>query len=140
MAVVGTLTCGLGGETQSGEANVLAQGREVICQFRPGDNGAEETYVGTMQGVGKSDSVFGRGAVIMAVKVPLTMSIVPGMLQQSYSADASPRNAATPLVGDRNTRILLQPLNEEEGRVAKGKLQPDGVIVLIELKLQSSPA
>lgn len=140
MAVVGTLTCGLGAEAQSGEASAAAQGREIRCQFRPGDNGAEEIYVGTLQGVGKSDSLFGSGAVIMAVKAPMSMTISPGMLQQVYSADAARRSASAPLVGDRNTRILLQPLNEEEGRVARGKQQPDGVIVLIELKLQSSPA
>lgn len=140
MAVVGTLTCGLGAEMQSGEANAAAQGREIRCQFRPGDNGAEETYIGTLQGVGKSASLFGSGAAIMAVKAPMSMTISPGLLQQAYSADATRRSASAPLVGDRNTRIVLQPLNEEEGRVAKGKQQPDGMIVLIELKLQSSPA
>lgn len=140
MAVLGTLTCGLGAQMQSGEANAAAQGREVRCQFRPGDDGAEEIYVGTMQGIGKSDTLFGRGTVIMAVKAPLMTPISPGMLQQGYSADATRRSASAPLVGDRNQRILLQPLNEEIGRVAQGKQQPDAVIVLIELKLQSSPA
>jgi hypothetical protein len=135
------LTCGFGGEAKAADdTSAAAQGRDVICQFRPGNNGAEETYVGTMQGVGKADKLFSRGAMIMAVKAPLATRIAPGMLQQTYSADATPRAAATPLVGDRNQRILLQPLNEEEGRVAKGKLQPDAIIVLIELRLQSSPA
>jgi hypothetical protein len=139
MAVIGTLTCSLGAKMRSAESSG-AQGRDVRCWFRPGDNGAEETYIGTLQGVGKSDSLFGSGAVIMAVKAPFSMAISPGMLQQAYSADAARRSASAPLVGDRNERIVLQPLNEEEGRVAMGKQKPDGVIVVIELKLQSSPA
>src|SRR5262245_45624995 len=66
--VLGTLTCTVGGEAQS--ANPAAQGRDVICHFRPGSDGAEEVYVGTMQGVGQAKTVFGRGAVMLAVKVP----------------------------------------------------------------------
>jgi hypothetical protein len=62
------------------------------------------------------------------------------MLQQSYSADAAPKGAAVPLVGDRNRDIVLQPLHEEEGRVARGDRQLDAAIILIELRLKSSAA
>jgi hypothetical protein len=140
MTVVGTLTCGLGAESQASQANPAAQGRDVVCRFRPGTHGAAETYVGKMQGVGKSRSLFAEGTVILAVKAPAATALAPGMLQQTYSTDAAPRSAAPPLVGDRNKAVVLQPLRVEEGRVAKGRLRPDAVIVLVELKLQASPA
>jgi hypothetical protein len=139
MEVVGTLTCSLGGESKAWDANPAAQGRDVLCQFRPGDRGPEETYVGTVQGVGKASVLFARGAVMMSVRAAVAEAS-PGMLQQSYSADAAPKGAAVPLVGDRNRDIVLQPLHEEEGRVARGDRQLDAAIILIELRLKSSAA
>lgn len=139
MAVVGTLTCGLGAESKTGDANLAAQGREVLCRFQPGEQGPEEFYSGTVQGVGKADTLFSKGAVILSVRAPMPHA-APGMLQQTYSADASPKGAAPPLVGDRDKSIILQPLNEEAGRVSSGKVRPDALIVLLELKLKSSAA
>ena len=136
--VVGTLTCSVGGEAEA--ANPAAQGRGILCRFRPGTDGAEEVYVGTMQGVGQAKAIFGRGAVMLAVKAPASTAILPGLLQQSYATDAGPGGAAPPLVGERNRSIILQPLAEEEGRVAAGKTQPESLIISVELTLRSTPA
>ena len=139
MAVVGTLTCGLSAENKAVDANPAAQGRDVLCRFQPGADGPVEVYVGTVQGVGKADVLFAKGAMILSVRAPAARA-APGMLQQSYSTDAAPKGAAPPLVGDRNKSIMLQPLHEQEGRVAKGELRPDALIVLMELRLRSSAA
>lgn len=137
LTVLGTLSCDVAAES---DANPAAQTRDLLCHFRPGAQGPEETYVGTMQGIGQTKRLFARGAVILNVKAPASTAIVPGMLQQAYSADAAPGAAAAALVGDRNRTIVLQPLAEEEGRVAEGKSQPDAVIIVVELTLRSSPA
>jgi hypothetical protein len=119
------------GETEAAAASPAAQGGALD---QAGTEGAEEVYVGTMQGVG------GRGAVMLAVKAPASTAILPGLLQQSYATDAGPGGAAPPLVGERNRSIILQPLAEEEGRVAAGKTQPESLIISVELTLRSTPA
>ncbi len=138
MAIVGTLTCGLSAENKAVDANPAAQGRDVLCQFQPGAEGPVEIYAGTVQGVGKADVLFAKGAVILSVRAPAARA-APGMLQQTYSADSAPKGAAPPLVGDRNKTVVLQPIHEQEGRVAKGA-KPDALIVLLELRLRSSAA
>ena len=140
--VLGTLTCSLTGEDEdTPSATAVGKGREVLCEFLPGQNGPRETYVGSAQGVGKTGLLFGRGAVILSVKGPSASKLAPGMLTQSYAVDAGTSgNALSPLVGERDKSIMLQPLAEEEGRVAKGKTQPEAVLILVELKLQASPA
>jgi hypothetical protein len=143
MTVVGTLTCSLTAEAEnaSGDTTSMGLGREVQCSFQAGRLGPEEIYVGSVQGVGKTQVLFGRGAVILSVKAPASTNMAPGLLSQSYAVDAaSGGNALAPLVGERNKAIMLQPLAEEEGRVAKGKSQPDAVLIVVELKLKASPA
>jgi Protein of unknown function (DUF992) len=136
--VLGTLTCSLGGEPDTAS---VGQGRSVLCRFRPGSQGAEETYVGSMQGVGQTKTLFGRGTMMLAVKGPASTALASGLLQQTYEADATTSGASTaPLIGARNRSIVLQSLTEEEGRVAAGKTQSDAVVILIELKLEASPA
>lgn len=136
--VLGTLTCTMGSEP---ETNSIGQGRNVLCRFRPGSQGAEETYAGSMQGVGKTQTLFGRGTVMLAVKGPASTVIAPGLLQQAYEADATTSGAnSAPLIGSRNRSIVLQSLMEEEGRVAGGKIQSDAVVILIELKLEATAA
>ena len=138
MTAVGTLTCSLGAENKSG-INPAAQGREVLCRFLPNGDAPTETYVGTVQGVGKADALFAGGAILLSVRAP-SAGTAPGMLQQSYSIDAAPKGTSPPLVGSRTTNIVLQPLKEEVGRVARGDVTPDSMIVLLELRLQSSSA
>ena len=138
MTVLGTLTCSLTGAGEGGSTGI---GREMICQFQPGQRGAEEVYTGSVQGVGKADLLFGRGAVLLSIKGPASMEMGPGMLTQTYAVDAGASGGApAPLIGERNKLIVLQPLAEQEGRVAAGKTQPDAVIIRVELTLQSTPA
>jgi hypothetical protein len=135
---LGTLTCSLLGE---GQGATMGVGRDVICKFQPGPRGAEETYTGSVQGVGKAEIVFGTGAVLLSVKGPASTEVTPGLLSQTYAVDATASGSAmAPLIGDKNKYIMLQPMAEQEGRVAAGKTQPDAVIILVELKLQSTPA
>jgi Protein of unknown function (DUF992) len=140
MQEVGTLVCSLTGETEANPNTASSGiGRDVLCQFQPGAQGPEETYVGSVQGVGQAKLLFGRGAVLLSVKAPASTGMTPGLLSQSYSVDAAASgNAISPLVGENIRTITLQPLAEEEGRVGKGKTQPDAVLITVELKLQSS--
>jgi hypothetical protein len=143
MREIGTLTCTLLGEGDAGASSVTGSGagREMQCRFQVGTLGPEETYTGTVQGVGKAELLFGTGAVLLAVKAPQSTGPVPGLLAQTYAVDAgASANAFAPLVGDKKRTIVLQPLAEKEGRVKEGKMQPEAVIILVELRLQSSPA
>ncbi|NJO24204.1 MAG: DUF992 domain-containing protein [Sphingomonadales bacterium] len=138
MIIIGTLTCNLMGEGNSASSGV---GREMICRFQPGLHGPAEVYTGSVQGVGKADLLFGKGAVLLSVKAPQSTEIAPGLLAQSYAVDAAASGSAfAPLIGDRKKLIVLQPQMEQEGRVAEGKSQPEAVIIVVELKLQSTPA
>jgi hypothetical protein len=140
---VGTLTCTLAGETQ-GERNQPGQGREAVCTFRPGDRGAEETYVGTLHFIGRREQLSIRGTVLMTVKAPLATKSAPGLLQQSYAADASSAaEKQMPLVGQTNNGLVLHPeaLEPGEPSLALGKSRtPQPMIITAELKLKSSPA
>ena len=136
-ATLGTLTCSLSEDVNAGPA---AQRRDILCQFRAGNRGSEETYVGILQSVGQAEALFGRGTVMLEIKGPASLSIVPGLLQQVYAAEASAVSAAAPLIGQTNSAIVLQPLTKEEGRVAAGKTRPEAAIIMVELKLKSTPA
>jgi hypothetical protein len=137
--LLGYLTCTLAGQD---DPATPGQGRDALCHFRPGRSGPEETYIGTLQGLGTPQSLFGKGTIILAVKGSSTADVIPGMLEQNYSADATKTSAASiPLIGDTNKELSPQPMTEEEGRVAKGgDKTPDAAIVLIELRLHVSPA
>jgi hypothetical protein len=137
LITLGMLTCSL---TVAPDASPAAPTRDVLCHFTPGSEGSQEVYVGTMQGVGQMQALFGKGAVILAVKGPSSTRIVPGLLQQTFSAEASLATAAPPLTGEKNSTVLLQPWTEQEGRVAAGNARPDAAIITVELRLQSSPA
>jgi hypothetical protein len=136
--VVGTLTCSLMGKREGAGQGI---GQDITCQFQPGSVGAIETYTGSLQGVGKTDLLFGKGAVLLVVKAPASVKLRPGVLAQTYAADAAASgSAAAPLSGEKNKWITLHPLAEQEGRVAQGKTQPEAVIIVVELALQSTPA
>lgn len=138
MIVLGTLTCALTGEAEGVSSGM---GRDMLCTFQPGHRGPEETYIGTVQGVGKGELLFGTGSVLLSIKGPASTEATPGMLTQTYSVDAGASGGApAPLIGEKNKLIVLQPLAEQEGRVAEGKTQPDAVIIRVELALQSTPA
>lgn len=138
LSVLGTLSCSLTGEGDGASSGI---GREMICKYQPGQRGPEEVYRGSIQGVGQATQLFGKGAVLLAVKGPPSTDAIPGMLAQTYAVDAGASGGApAPLIGEKNKQIVLQPLTEQEGRVAEGKTQPDAVIIRVELSLQSTPA
>jgi hypothetical protein len=114
----------------------VAQGQDVLCQFRPGISGPEETYVGTLQGAGRVKALFADGTIMLMVKQFGSGQTTPGMLAQDYSADAAARGRAAPLIGDRNNAVVLQPIISGEGR--KQGEAPDALIVVAQLQLRSS--
>lgn len=137
--LVGQLTCTMIGESQP-DPSGIAQGRDVSCQFRPGISGAEETYVGTLQGAGQVKKLFELGTIMLLVKQIGSDAVTPGILAQSYSADASTRSGrSAPLIGDRNNRVVLLPLMGR-GEQTSVSDAPDALIVLADLKLLASPA
>jgi Protein of unknown function (DUF992) len=136
LTTLGTLTCSL---SEAG-AGPSTQVRDILCRFTAGSLGSEETYAGTMQSVGQAEALFGSGTVMLEVKGPAGLGIVPGLLQQAYAAESSVGSASPPLIGETNSAILLQPLTREEGRVAAGRIRPEAAIVMVELKLKSTPA
>lgn len=141
--VVGQLTCTIIGESEAdASAAGVAQGRDVLCEFRPGTSGAGERYVGTLQGAGQVKALFERGTIMLVVKQFGSSEASPGMLAQSYSADAAARaGRSAPLVGDKNNTVMLQPMIEREaGDQAKKGDIPDALIVVAELKLEASSA
>jgi hypothetical protein len=78
---------------------------------------------------------------MLEVKGPAALGIVPGLLQQAYAAESSAAaSASAPLIGETNSAIVLQPLIRGEGRVAAGRIRPEAAIVMVELKLKSTPA
>lgn len=137
LTTLGTLTCSL---SEGAGAGQTGQARDILCRFRAGSLGTEETYSGTMQSVGQAEALFGSGTVMLEVKGPAALGIVPGLLQQAYAVEASSVKAAAPLFGETNSAIVLQPLTKEEGRVAAGKTRPEAAIITVELKLKATPA
>ena len=137
LTTLGTLTCSL---SEGAGAGPAAQVRDIVCRFRAGSLGSEETYAGTMQSVGQAEALFGAGTVMLEVRGPAAQGVVPGLLQQAYAAEASPVSAAAPLFGETNSAIALQPLTREEGRIAAGRIRPEAAIIMVELKLKATPA
>jgi Protein of unknown function (DUF992) len=137
LITLGTLTCSL---SEGAGAGPAAQVRDILCRFRAGSLGSEETYAGTMQSVGQAEALFGTGTVMLEVKGPAALGILPGLLQQAYVAETSALSTSAPLIGETNSAIVLQPLTREEGRVAAGRTRPEAAIIMVELKLKATPA
>ena len=134
----GILTCSLALEDKS----QASQGREALCQFRLGDRGADETYVGTFQIIGQDKLPPGSTTIMLVVKTPVSKTIAPGLLQQIYSAAASAgAGKQSPLVVEKDSSIVLQSASAQpEGHsMALGQSMP-ATIMVAELKLKSSPA
>ena len=137
---LGTLTCSLAPEVQHAPGEP-GQGRAALCHFRPGNKGAEETYVGTFQFIGHGNASDSR-TVMLVVKAPVSKKIESGLLQQTYSADASTgAGKQSPLLGSRDSSIVLQSASERPAMpsMALGQSMPP-IIIIAELKLTSSPA
>jgi hypothetical protein len=138
---LGTLTCTVAPST-SARPIEQGQARDVLCQFRPGNKGAEETYVGTLQFVGQEAQLANKGVAMFVVKAPPTTKIAPGLLQQKYSTEgAAARDRNAPLSGNEDNSIILQSATEHADRPNLALGQPPPVMILsLELKLQATPA
>jgi hypothetical protein len=141
-AEIGVLTCSLEEPASApaiGAPAAESHVRDAICTFKP-TSGSEETYVGVVQGV--TISADKKSTVIWRVKADVTTSVVPAMLQQSYAIDnATPADQLAPMIGESNSRIVLQSLTDkQEGSAsAAQKPAPSGYVIIgLQLKLRSA--
>jgi len=141
---IGLLICGLGegAEVESGGDAITRETSKMLCVFRPSNNGPEEIYLGAFQTIGKGLDPPQDRAMIWVVKASLATRQATGLLQQLYSADRSaPPPHPPPLVGETNSEIVLQALDDQQAQNNAEKRSDAAVtIVLVALKLLSSPA
>jgi len=137
---IGLLICGLGegAEVESGGDAMTRETSKMLCVFRPSNNGPEEVYAGAFQTIGRGQD----RAMIWVVKASPATQRSTGLLQQLYSADRSaPPPHPPPLVGETNSEIVLQALDDPQAQNSAEKRSDAAVtIVLVALKLLSSPA
>ena len=137
---VGVLMCVLGEPGQAAASEVLTaeRTRETLCTFTA-TNGEEETYAGSAQGV--SISTDRRGTLIWVVRAASGVA-EPGALQQAFAIDTKmPADEKSPLIGERNSNVVLHSmLDETEGNAsATEKPTPTGFVILkLELTLKSA--
>ena len=138
---IGVLTCVLGepADAPTGDAQTGGQTRDALCNFKP-KSGAEEEYIGKVQGV--SMSADQKGALIWSVKSAPGAAVQPGVLQQTYANDASQSaDQKPPLIGQANPDIVLHSMADtsEGSASATEKPAPTGFMILgVELKLKSA--
>lgn len=142
---IGILTCSVADSEdaqRAGETGPLSQTREMICAFRPMTSGAEETYTGTFQAVGEDQALSSRRVLIWTVKGTFATKTASGLLQQAYAADPAAVTAhAAPLIGESDSTLVLHSMDEVAASTAQdGKAVLKGFVVLVVLKLRSSPA
>jgi hypothetical protein len=143
---VGLLTCDLtqGEDAESGaDAAPLRETRDLFCAFRPTNGGPEETYTGTLRSVGLEKELSEKRAMIWVVKGTRATMGLPGVLQQFYAADlAANPGHSPPLIGETNVSIVLHTLADEQAPAgAHNRRQiANGIIVLVALRLKSTPA
>ena len=141
---VGVLSCNLVSSEPPAKADdQVGEGRDIECRFRPGLNGPEEAYVGTIQIVGQHKALLERGALMLVAKAPMDAKSNTGLLQQQYAAGKSSREGPSqgPLVGERDNSIVLHPLTPGYERPVMALGQPPvGLIVVMELRLKAAPA
>jgi hypothetical protein len=142
---IGILTCTLAESLVSGgpidDSATTEQDRGMLCRFRPFREGPEETYLGTVRGLGDVRKLFNKRVVIWTVSGSITTQGSPGLLQQVYAIDAEASvDSALPLIGRTRTQLVLHPFADEEPPVPGKTVQPLGAIITtVELVLKSSP-
>jgi hypothetical protein len=145
-AEIGVLTCSVVdlGDTPSqpqpqseSTPNSDAGMRDLQCAFRPALNAPVETYIGSFQSIGAKQ----QPTLMWAVIGPLTTPYTPGLLEQTYTADASAApNKPAPLLGQGNSALTLRSMTETDHDAGKAATPPTSMIVLVTLKLKSSGA
>lgn len=140
---LGFLTCSLAVASNGPDANApgpLRQTREMLCAFKPGDDGPEETYSGTFQSISQDQRDAESPVMIWNVKGTGAMLGTPGFLQQLYSVDtgAAP-GRGTPLVGETNSSVMLEAMTEDGDQQSGADKQPMAISILVALRLKSTP-
>jgi len=111
---IDVLTCSLAESEEADSADDVRTGtdvRRMVCVFRPANGRPEEIYRGAVQIIGQDQDRIGGRAIIWIVKGTQTTTRSPGMLQQTYAADASAAPGhAPPLIGETNSSIILQAM------------------------------
>jgi Protein of unknown function (DUF992) len=140
---LGFLTCSLAARSNAPDANApgpLQQRREMLCAFKPGDDGPEETYSGTFQSISQDQRDAESPVMIWNVKGTSSMLGTPGFLQQLYSVDAGAApGRATPLVGESNSSVMLEAMTEDGDQHSSADKQPMAISILVALRLRSTP-
>ncbi len=142
---LGFLTCSLAVASAAQDANTpgpLRQTREMLCAFRPGDEGPEETYFGTFQSISQDQRDVESAVMIWKVKGAKSMLGTPGLLQQLYSIDAGAApGRATPLIGETNSSVMLEAMTEDRDEHSNADQKPMASIIsiLVALRLRSTP-
>ena len=140
---LGFLTCSLAVTSDAPGASApgpLRQTREMLCAFKPGDDGPEETYSGTFQSISQDQRDGESPVMIWNVKGTGSMLGTPGFLQQLYSIDAGAApGRVTPLVGESNSSVMLEAMTEEGDQRSAADKQPMAISILVALRLKSTP-
>ena len=141
---IGLLTCSLAENNEARVPTGAASERrtqEMLCAFKPTNNGPEETYAGTLESIGQEQEGSARRVMIWVVKSKLAAEGLPGMLQQTYAADpAAIRDDAPRLIGETNSSIVLVAMADRHDRTTSDKKQPPSAIVSVTLQLRTTPA
>src|SRR5262245_41822559 len=135
---VGVLACSFSqsGQVETGRAGVEVQVRDILCSFKL-SSGAEETYTGKLLGV--SLSAEHKGTLLWLVKTPSAATpLAPGLLQQSYAADAkAPVDQIPAMIGEANSDIVLESMvDQSEGGSGAPEKSPAGDLAIFGLELQ----
>lgn len=142
---LGFLTCSLAVASDAQDGNTpgpLRQTRDMLCAFKPGDEGPEETYFGTFQSISQDQRDVESAVMIWKVKGAKSMLGTPGLLQQLYSIDATAApGRATPLVGETNSSVMLEAMKEGRNGQSNADQKPIASIIsiLVALRLRSTP-
>lgn len=136
---LGVLTCSLAkgidtaGSDQKGAAS---EAREMVCFFQPGTNGPREAYAGTVRSISVSGKLPERFTLSWVVKGPVGTLPAAGLLQQNYSVDeATSADQVPPLVGERNTRIILHAMADKQEGIVSLEKQPRPAFILTGVEL-----
>jgi hypothetical protein len=140
---LGFLTCSLAVASNAADVDApgpLRQTREMLCAFKPGGDGPEETYSGTFQGINQAQRDSESPVMIWSVKGTSSMLGTPGFLQQLYTIDvgAAP-GRITPLVGETNSSVMLEAMTEDRDQHSSAHKQPMATSILVALRLRSTP-
>jgi Protein of unknown function (DUF992) len=119
---IGVLTCTLG-ESTSDQASTMT------CGFKPVGVGADEKYVGSVQGL--PQGAIGKQVLVWAVIGPPT-KLPSGLLAQRYSKSKLPGHPPA-WVGETNSAIVLQFETHADAELGNA-------IVQVDLKLSGTSA